>query len=115
VGAPLNLTVWVSDDAKFTTSSGVKPATLGPPVTIRWILYRGASGSVQFANDRPSVEKIDRPEPGFAFSGKATTTATFSQPGDYMLYVVANDYSGEGGRGFQCCWTNGHVKVSVQP
>jgi hypothetical protein len=32
-----------------------------------------------------------------------------------MLHVVANDYSGEGGRGFQCCWTNGHVKVSVQP
>jgi len=115
VGAPLTLTVWVSDDAKFTTSSGVKPATLGPPVTVRWTLYRGGSGSVKFANDRPAVEKFERPEPGVAFSGKATTTATFSNPGEYMLYVVANDYSGEGGRGFQCCWTNGQVKVSVQP
>ena len=45
VGAPLTLTVWVSDDAKFTTSSGVKPATLGPPVTVRWILYRGSLGA----------------------------------------------------------------------
>jgi hypothetical protein len=115
VGAPLTLTVWVSDDAKFTTSSGVKPATLGPPVTVRWTLYRGGSGSVKFANDRPPVEKIASPDPGVPFSGKATTTATFSEPGDYMLHVVANDYSGEGGRGFQCCWTNGAVKVSVQP
>jgi len=27
--------------------------------------------------------------------------------------VVANDWSGEGGRGFQCCWSNAQVKVSV--
>jgi len=29
--------------------------------------------------------------------------------------VTANDYSGEGGNGFQCCWTTGKVKVTVQP
>jgi hypothetical protein len=60
------------------------------------------------------VEKIAG-EPSVAFTGKATTTATFSDPGDYVLHVVANDSSGEGGRGFQCCWTNGQVKVSVKP
>src|SRR5262244_3197741 len=32
VGSPLNLTVWVQDDAKLTTSSGVTPRNLGPPV-----------------------------------------------------------------------------------
>jgi hypothetical protein len=32
-----------------------------------------------------------------------------------MLHVIANDYSGEGGGGFQCCWTSGKVKVTVQP
>ena len=48
-------------------------------------------------------------------AGKATTTATFSEPGDYVLHVLVNDYSGEGGGGFQCCWTNGEVKVSVKP
>jgi hypothetical protein len=26
-----------------------------------------------------------------------------------------NDYSGEGGGGFQCCWTNGQVRVTVKP
>jgi hypothetical protein len=114
VGAPLPLTVWVSDDAKFTSSSGAKPAELGPPVTVRWTMDRGPA-PVTFSKDRPAVEKIERKDSTAAFNGKATTTVTFSQPGEYVLHVVANDYSGEGGRGFQCCWTNGQVKVSVQP
>jgi len=41
------------------------------------------------------------------------TTATFTAPGDYILRAQANDVSGEGGGGFQCCWTNAHVKVTV--
>jgi len=111
---PLTLTVWVSDDAKFTASSGARPRNLGSPVTVRWTKYRGP-GTVTFVQDRPEVEKVDRNETGAVFSGKATTTATFSEPGEYVLHVAANDYSGEGGAGFQCCWTNGQVKVSVQP
>jgi hypothetical protein len=114
VGSPLTLTVWVSDDAKYTSSTGLKPKAGTPPVTIRWIRYRGPAG-VTFAKDRPEVEKIDRKDTKAAFSGKATTTATFSEPGEYMLHVTANDFSGEGGGGFQCCWSNGVVKVTVQP
>jgi len=112
VGVPLTLSVWVSDDAKFTSSSGARPSTLGAPVTVRWIPYR-APGKVTFSTERPPAVKLDRGNA--AFSGKATTTATFSAPGDYILNVTANDYSGEGGAGFQCCWTTGKVKVSVQP
>jgi hypothetical protein len=111
-GTPLTVTVWVSDDAKFTTSSGARPKTPTPPVTLHWIKYRG-TGSVTISKDRPDVEKTDRP--GVPFSGKASTTVTFSDPGDYILHVTANDYSGDGGTGFQCCWTTGQVKVSVQP
>jgi hypothetical protein len=115
VGTPLTLTVWVSDDAKFTTSSGARPSTLGAPVTLKWISYR-APGAVTFSSDRPPAVKVDRPgSAAVAFSGKATTTVTFSEPGDYVLNVTANDYSGEGGAGFQCCWTTGKVKVSVAP
>ena len=43
-----------------------------------------------------------------------SVAATFSAPGDYMLRVQANDESGEGGAGFQCCWTNTYVKVTVR-
>ena len=113
VGTPLTLTVWVSDDAKFTTSSGARPKTPTPPVTLRWIEYRGA-GSVLFSQDRPEVERVERKGVTAPFSGKASTAVTFSEPGEYWLHVTANDYSGEGGAGFQCCWTNGLVKVSVQ-
>jgi hypothetical protein len=31
------------------------------------------------------------------------------------LHLLANDYSGEGGSGFQCCWTNAEVKIRVKP
>ena len=111
---PLTLTVWVSDDAKFTSSSGARPRNLGSPVIVRWTKYRGP-GDVRFGQDRPPVEKLDVKGAATAFHGKAITTAAFSEPGEYVLHVVANDYSGDGGTGFQCCWTNGLVKVSVEP
>jgi hypothetical protein len=114
VGTPLTLTAWVSDDAKFTTSSGARPKDPGPPVTLRWSKYRGP-GNVTFANERPAVEKIESKNTTAPFSGKAATTATFIEPGVYVLHIVANDYSGEGGGGFQCCWTTAQVRVSVGP
>jgi hypothetical protein len=112
-GSPLNLTVWIQDDAKLTTSSGAIPRNLGPPVNVRWTKFRGP-GAVTFSNQRPEIEKITGGTPGVPFSGKATTTATFSTPGDYVLHIVLNDYSGDGGGGFQCCWTTGQVKVAVR-
>jgi hypothetical protein len=112
VGLPLDLTIWVQDDAKLTTSSGAPPKNLGLPVTVRWSKYRGP-GEVSFANTRPAVEKMAGGTPGVPFTGKATTFASFVAPGDYVLHVVLNDYSGEGGGGFQCCWTSGQVKVNV--
>jgi hypothetical protein len=45
---------------------------------------------------------------------KAETTATFSAPGEYMLRAVANDSSGDGGGGDQCCWTTALVRVNVK-
>ena len=68
-------------------------------------MFRGP-GPVSFANPKPEINKAD---------GKTTTTATFSAPGEYVLRVQANDSSGDGGMGFQCCWTNALVKVTVRP
>jgi hypothetical protein len=55
-----------------------------------------------------------RPTIDFKDGGRASTTAKFSAPGDYIVRVQANDSSGDGGGGFQCCWTNAHVKVTVK-
>jgi hypothetical protein len=112
VANPLALKVAVSDDASVVPGMQ-KPKS--PPVTLAWSKFRGP-GSVTFDNARPAVEKADDAAAAgdAAFRGKATTMATFSEPGEYMLYLAANDWSGPGGRGFQCCWTNALVKVSVK-
>lgn len=111
VGVPLPLTVWVADDAN-TVPGMTKPRT--PPVTVGWTKFRGP-GAVTFSEEHPAVEKATFKSPATTeFTGKATTTATFSETGEYILRVVANDWTGEGGRGFQCCWTNAQVKVSVK-
>jgi hypothetical protein len=112
VGEPLPLAVWVSDDAKVPV--GALSAPKSPAAVITWTKFRGP-GTVTFAKDKPPAEKTEWKAPPTAnFMGKATTTATFSEPGDYIIEVAANDWSGEGGRGFQCCWTSAQVKVNVK-
>lgn len=113
VGEPLSLTVWVSDDAKVPVGAVATPKA--PAATITWKQFRGP-GKVTFSNARPPAEKVEwKAPPPANFMGKTTTSATFSEPGDYILEVTANDWSGDGGRGFQCCWTSAQVKVSVKP
>ena len=97
---PVTLNVWASDDAIVTPDRRAGES----PVTVSWSMFRGP-GAVTFSAPRPALDKS---------TGKATTTATFSAPGEYVLRVQANDVSGDGGGGFQCCWTNVHVKVVVK-
>src|SRR5262249_30031975 len=110
VGTPLPVTVWVADDAK-TVPGAQRPRT--PAATLFWTKFRGP-GKVTFSADRPQIESAPLNAPVKAFQGKATTQATFDQPGEYVIRVVANDWTRDGGGGFQCCWTNGYMKVSVK-
>jgi hypothetical protein len=108
---PVPLTVWVADDASVIPGA-TRPRT--PAVTLTWSKFRGP-GDVTFENDRPAIENAEvRGAENPVFSGKSSTTATFSEPGEYVLNVLANDWTGDGGRGFQCCWSNAQVKVSVK-
>ena len=109
---PADLSVFVADDASAPLA-GARPKSV--PVTVFWSKFRGP-GTVTFANPRPTVETLDFTAPPSAkFTGKAHTSATFSEAGEYTLRVVANDWSGDGGRGFQCCWSNAQMKVVVKP
>jgi hypothetical protein len=111
-GAPLTVTIWVADDAHVSPGA-TRPRT--PPVSVTVTKYRGP-GAVTFATQNPAIEAAEFESPAeTTFRGKATTTATFAEPGDYILNVLANDWSGDGGRGFQCCWSNAKVKVTVRP
>lgn len=113
VGAPLTLAASVDDDGKFASATMAPVNDNRSPVTLHWKKYRGP-GKVTFAAEQPKLQvtkggKINEP-----FSATSSTTATFSAPGDYALLLLATDYSGEGGNGEVCCWTNAYVKVTVK-
>ena len=66
-------------------------------------------------NTPPPTVTAQTPAPGATgVSTISSASATFSEPGEYVLNVLANDWSGDGGGGFQCCWSNAQVKVSVK-
>lgn len=111
VGKPVALPLWVADDASAIPGAS-RPKT--PAVTLFWSKFRGP-GPVAFSNDRPPAEPAEfAAPPETVFHAKAITTATFAEPGEYVLRVVANDWSGDGSRGFQCCWSNAQVAVIVK-
>jgi len=99
-GQPVAVNVW-AEDAK-ETSAGSRQSTQVAALGLH--KFRGP-GRVTFDKPRISVPKQ---------GDMVTFNATFSEPGEYVLRVQANDESGEGGGGFQCCWTNAYVKVTVQ-
>jgi len=75
----------------------------GNSVCVQWAVFRG-TGAVAFAN--PAMNP--------AADGKAETTATFKEAGEYWLRAQFNDSSGNGGGGDQCCWSSALVKVNVK-
>ena len=77
-----------------------------PPISVTWAVYRQPTGAV--VKFDPVKPKIDA-----ANGGKNETKATFNEPGDYMIRIQGNDSTGDGGGGFECCWSNAYVKVTV--
>lgn len=98
VGKPLSITVIATDD-------GAGLARGGFPVTLTWFTHQGP-GQAVFGT--PTSRLTPK-------GGTATTTVTFSKPGDYILRVRANDSDVVAAGHSQCCWTNAFVKVRVTP
>ncbi len=91
---PLALTAWIEH---------AEPGTW-----LGWTKHQGP-GEVTFAEPELRLDVAE---------GSATTTATFSQPGSYVVRVQAiNDTESSRnptyGFEFHCCWTNGFVRVEV--
>ena len=89
VGDPLSLTVWVDHPA--------------PRSWVGWTVHQGPGG-VEFSEAEMQVDRAD---------GVATTTARFSEPGEYVVRVqsIYSTTSFE----YHCCWTNGYIPVMVTP
>ena len=106
VKQPVAISVWVEDPKAPGGEEGGLGRGFTPSVaTISLHKFRGP-GKVTFDKARIPVTKQGE---------MVTGQATFDTAGDYLLRVQANDQSGEGGGGFQCCWTNTYVKVTVRP
>jgi hypothetical protein len=105
VNQPVAMSVWVEDpkapgDAESAAERG------GPHfvATISFHKFRGP-GNVTFDKVLIPVQKQGE---------MVTASATFASAGEYLLRVQANDESGDGGFGFQCCWTNTYVRVTTR-
>ena len=85
VNQPAAISVWVEDPKAAETEA--PPAAFGPVAKVATVSFHKFRG------------------PG---------KVTFDTAGEYLVRVQANDESGEGGFGFQCCWTNTYVKVTVR-
>ena len=142
VKTPMPLEIWAEDDARFSGGgSGPQGAVVnvtvskyrGPgTVTVNTINppaasaapaaagrgadapARGGGGGGGRGGGRNIFETLKGGKPMTPYSGKAMQTVTFSEPGDYLLHVTLNDYSGNGGGGSGCCWTNAMIKVAVK-
>ncbi len=103
VGTPVSVTVWARDDGR-SRGNVARAGRTGAPVTLTWFKHQGP-GEVTFSEPTAEIP---------ASGGRAMVTATFDEPGDYVLRARANDASGVLAAGHaQCCWTNGFIRVTV--
>jgi hypothetical protein len=93
VGTPVTVKFSVADDKR------AQPQKRNIGVRLVWVRYRGA-GAVAITDATKSVDG----------HGTASVTATFKEPGEYVLRVEASDTEIHD---FHCCWTNGYVHASV--
>ena len=114
VGTPMPLTIWADDDALVQLGRERPDEQLPrPPVSLVISKYRGP-GNVTLGAGPHQFETLKGGKPLEPYSGKTTAQVNFSAPGDYLVHVTANDYSGNGGGGSGCCWTNAFIKVAVK-
>ena len=110
VGQPVTLTTWAHDE--------------GPKVNVETTGGRGRGAAAGFSTLNLSWSKFRGPgSVTFSAASRSSTAPTAARGTDgcdvqraRRLHPQgqANDSSGDGGGGFQCCWTNAHVAVSVK-
>ena len=101
VGAPLSLAVWVAD--RLAAGAERDPVAGGAT----WFTHAGPAAAA-FGDEQPPVDE--------AAEGRASTAVTFSEPGEYVLRVRADNFNPvDSTPADQCCWTNGYVAVTAAP
>ena len=102
-GAPTEIGLWLSDVVP-DTHVRESPRGQRPPMMLRWQVVRGP-GTVAFEPEEHELESTDLQH--------VVTSVTFAEAGAYLLRAEAPDATGDGGSGFQCCWTSAMIEVNV--
>ena len=103
VGTAVALNVWEKDDGKGAMSIASTGRGAASVVTLAWFRHQGPA-AVPF---QPATVRVA------SAGAQATTMATFSEAGDYLIRVRATDSSLTAAGHAQCCWTNGFFRVTV--
>src|SRR5262245_22368413 len=93
-GTPVSVKFAVTDDKRAL------PQKRNIGVRLTWARYRGA-GAVNITDATKSLDDGN---------GEGSITASFAEPGDYVLRVEATDTEIHD---FHCCWSNGYIHASV--
>ena len=114
VGTPLELPLWATDDAKYSSGDNGQLRNPPPAVTLTWSKYRGP-GAARLRQGEARVREATRP-------AKCRSAAKRRRPKRNSASLVTTccrsrrtTYSGTGGGGEVCCWTTILVKVAVKP
>ena len=85
---------------------------------VRMILHQGPAGAEPtFDPAEVTVEPDAGSGEGAAQAqwGEASTRATFSEPGDYVIRIRVDNFAAEdSGFDYVCCWSNAYVPVTVR-
>lgn len=106
VGTPVELTVYMTDDAVHEKEPITIKREARPSMNVTWYKHAGPIGAaVEFNPPKDSIVEAQ---------GKVTTKATFKEPGEYVLRVRGDTFGNIDSTAEDlCCWTNGYVKVQV--
>ena len=100
VGQSIKLNAWTRRDEPFRSDTR--------PIHVKWFKHQGP-GNINFSNTEVEM-KADLWRQSRA-GALADTDAVFSEPGKYVVRVLAFNTIRE--FEFQCCWTNGYIDVTV--
>ena len=106
VGQPLEISLSATDEGGgggLAAAFGGGRGRAAARVSLAWFKHQGA-GDVSFEPQSGRVR---------ATGEEMTTVATFSEPGEYVLRVLATDGGMASAGHSQCCWTHGFVNVTV--
>jgi len=112
-GVAMPLDLFVEDDALYASGTNAPMTRVRSVVEAVVAKYRGP-GDVK-VDGFQSFTTTKGGQPMEPYAGRSTGTVTFGTPGDYVVHVTINDFSGKGGGATGCCWTTAMVKVNVKP